>query len=45
MFYLTFLVPEATKLLEANGFDVELPNVQFDWPWKGLVLVNATRKA
>ena len=44
MFYLTFLVPEAKKLLEANGFDVEVTNVQFGRPWRGLVLVNATRK-
>ncbi len=44
MFYLTFLVPEAKKLLEANGFDVEVTDVRFAWPFRGAVLVNAMRK-
>src|ERR1043166_1694267 len=44
MFYLTFLVPGATKLLEAAGFDVEVKS-DFKRPWKGLCLVTATRRA
>jgi SAM-dependent methyltransferase len=44
MFYLTFMLPEARELLEANGFDVELPDVEFAMPWTGLRLVTATRR-
>ncbi len=45
MFYLTFMLPDAQKLLEANGFDVALPEVIFARPWTGLRLVTATRRA
>lgn len=45
MFYLTFMLPAAKELLEANGFDVELPAVEFERPWTGLRLVTATRRA
>lgn len=44
MFYLTFLVPEAKQMLEAVGFDVEVKENLFDWPWTGLRLVTATRR-
>jgi SAM-dependent methyltransferase len=45
MYYLTFLLPECQKLLEANGFDVEVRQGEFDWPFHGLRLVVATRRA
>ncbi len=44
MFYLTFMLPEAKMMLEANGFEVELPDVEFAMPWTGLRLVTATRR-
>ena len=44
MFYLTFMLPAAQRLLEANGFTVELPDVAFERPWRGLRLVTATKK-
>jgi SAM-dependent methyltransferase len=44
MFYLTFLLPEAKELLESNGFDVALPDVEFAMQWTGLRLVTATRR-
>jgi ubiquinone/menaquinone biosynthesis C-methylase UbiE len=44
MFYLTFILPDAQQLLEANGFHVELPDVTFERPWGGLRLVCATRR-
>ena len=44
MYYLTFLVPEATKMLEANGFDVKVTEVRFAWPFRALVLLDARRK-
>ena len=43
MYYLTFLLPEAQKLLEANGFDVDVQSAIFEWPWSTLRLVTATR--
>lgn len=45
MFYLTFMLPETKQLLEAHGFDVELPDAPFERPWTGLKLVSATRRA
>lgn len=45
MYYLTFLLPEAQKLLEANGFDVDVCEGGFEWPFTGLRLVTATRRA
>ena len=44
MYYLTFLLPEAQKLLEANGFDVDVRSGGFEWPWRGLRLVTATKR-
>jgi ubiquinone/menaquinone biosynthesis C-methylase UbiE len=44
MYYLTFLVPEARKLLEAAGFDVEVKSDVFDRPWKRLCLVTGTKR-
>jgi SAM-dependent methyltransferase len=44
MYYLTFLLPEAQKLLEANGFDVEVKASGFAGPWAALRLVTATRR-
>lgn len=43
MYYLTFMLPTAQKLLEDAGFDVEVTDTRFDWPWLGLRLVCATR--
>lgn len=43
MYYLTFLLPEVQQLLERHGFTVELPDVQFAWPFQELRLVVATR--
>ena len=45
MYYLTFLLPEVQKLLEANGFDVEVCDERFDAPWTVLRLVTATRRS
>ena len=44
MYYLTFLLPEVQKLLEANGFDVEVRNAGFAWPFTALRLVTATKR-
>ncbi|MBY0525095.1 MAG: class I SAM-dependent methyltransferase [Gemmataceae bacterium] len=44
MFYLTFLLPGAGALLEANGFDVEVRDAKFAWPFTPLRLVIATRR-
>ncbi len=44
MYYLTFLLPEAQRLLEANGFDVVVHAECFDWPFNSLRLVTATRR-
>jgi ubiquinone/menaquinone biosynthesis C-methylase UbiE len=43
MYYLTFLLPEVTRLLEAHGFAVELPGVQFARPFATMRLVVATK--
>ena len=43
MFYLTFLLPRARTLLEAHGFQVELPAMRFAFPFGELRLVVATR--
>ena len=45
MYYLTFLLPEAQKLLEMNGFDVDVKSAVFEWPWAALRLVTATRRS
>ena len=45
MYYLTFLLPEAQQLLEANGFDVDVTDSGFEEPWAALRLVTATRRA
>jgi hypothetical protein len=44
MFYLTFMLPAAQRLLEANGFTVEVAPPMFERPWGGLRLVTATKK-
>ena len=43
MYYLTFLLPEAQRLLEANGFEVDVSVPGFKKPWGALRLVTATR--
>ncbi|MEO8494451.1 MAG: class I SAM-dependent methyltransferase [Planctomycetota bacterium] len=42
MFYLTFLLPEATKLLEQNGFHVEIHENVFPPPFRRACVVVAT---
>lgn len=42
MYYLTFLLPETTALLEANGFKVDVQNAGFEGPWSVLRLVTTT---
>ncbi len=44
MYYLTFLLPEATRLLEQRGFEVEVVRGAFDAPFERLALVIATRR-
>lgn len=44
MYYLTFLLPGAQKLLETAGFDVDVRPAGLAWPWSGLRLVTATRR-
>lgn len=44
MYYLTFTVPEATRLLEAEGFTVEVRRGHFAPKYRRLVLVIATRR-
>jgi len=43
MYYLTFPLPEARRLLEAHGFTVELTDVRFDPPFQMMRLVVATK--
>jgi ubiquinone/menaquinone biosynthesis C-methylase UbiE len=43
MYYLTFLLPEAGKLLEAHGFEVAISENAFEFPWNVLRLVTATK--
>jgi SAM-dependent methyltransferase len=45
MFYLTFLLPRARTLLEAHGFQVELPEVAFASPFAEMRLVVARKLA
>ena len=42
MYYLTFLLPRARALLEAEGFKVETPENLLPRPFHGLRLVVAT---
>lgn len=44
MYYLTFLLPKAQALLEAEGFAVEVRTGVFESPYTDLFLVIATRK-
>jgi SAM-dependent methyltransferase len=44
MFYLTFLLPQAQRLLEAHGFDVEIIGGIFPERMKSLQLVKATKR-
>jgi len=45
MFYLTFLLPEATKLLEAHGFRVAIHENIFPQPFRRACVVVATLEA
>jgi SAM-dependent methyltransferase len=45
MFYLTFLLPRAQRLLEEQGFDVEIVEGIFPRPYRALRLVIATKKS
>ena len=44
MYYLTFLLPEAQKILEAHGFEVEIREMDLARPWSTLRLIVATRR-
>jgi ubiquinone/menaquinone biosynthesis C-methylase UbiE len=44
MYYLTFLFPEAKRMLEVHGFDVEVQDRVFDWPFRKLLMVTATKR-
>lgn len=44
MYYLTFLLPRATALLEAAGFEVAVRRDVFPRPYRRLTLVLATRR-
>lgn len=44
MYYLTFLLPRARRLLESQGFEVEVHDGLFDKPFTRLKLVVATRR-
>ncbi|RKH14001.1 class I SAM-dependent methyltransferase [Corallococcus praedator] len=44
MYYLTFLVPRARALLEAEGFTVEVREGGMPKPFTGLVTVHATKR-
>ena len=44
MYYLTFLLPRATALLEAQGFEVAVHREVAPKPYQRLVLVVATRE-
>jgi ubiquinone/menaquinone biosynthesis C-methylase UbiE len=44
MYYLQFLAPEATKVLEAAGFSVELRRGVFPAPYERFVVLAATKK-
>ena len=43
MYYLIFLLPEAAKLFEKDGFDVDIRRDAFNPPWKSLCLVIAKK--
>lgn len=45
MYYLTFMLPEAQQLLEANGFSVEVKDADFNYPFGSLRLVTATKRS
>jgi SAM-dependent methyltransferase len=45
MYYLTFLLPKVQKLLEANGFDVDVRGSDCPWPFTALRLVTATKRS
>jgi SAM-dependent methyltransferase len=44
MYYLTFLLPEAQKLLEDGGFTVNVEGLGFAGPWSALRIVHAEKK-
>ncbi|MDP3274206.1 MAG: class I SAM-dependent methyltransferase [Deltaproteobacteria bacterium] len=44
MYYLTFLLPRATQILEAQGFEVHVSRGRFAAPFDHLVRVTATRR-
>ena len=43
MFYLTFLLPEARRLLEQHGFGVTVHEGIFQGPWRILKVVEAIK--
>jgi ubiquinone/menaquinone biosynthesis C-methylase UbiE len=45
MFYLTFLLPRAKQLLEAQGFDVTVHDDAFSGRWKAIQVVVATKRS
>ena len=45
MYYLTFLLPDAARLLEDHGFDVEVRDDVWSEVWPGLSLVIAQRRS
>jgi SAM-dependent methyltransferase len=44
MYYLIFNLPEVQRLLDEQGFDVEVRDIGFERPWTPLRLVLATRR-
>jgi SAM-dependent methyltransferase len=44
MFYLTFPLPRARELLEAQGFDVQIHDDAFSGKWRVLKVVVATKR-
>ena len=44
MFYLTFLLPRARELLEAQGFDVAVHGDAFSGKWRAVKVVVATKR-
>jgi ubiquinone/menaquinone biosynthesis C-methylase UbiE len=44
MFYLTFLLPRAKQLLEAQGFDVQVHADAFSRRWRAIKVVVATKR-
>jgi hypothetical protein len=43
MYYLTFMLPGVTSLLQRHGLAVEVHDLGLEWPFAGVRLVIATR--